>query len=131
MDDYCAPYKAKADVIISKWPEHLHYGSVLLTEDSAREYATVAAIAAVIFWSIWFGLEPLLSAMGVKSFTNLDKNRRFTIRKDCVHMVHHIGICAMLYYFLVFGCSYDNGVFPPVDSDWTYFRWINSQECRW
>lgn len=45
-------------------------------------------------------------------------------------MTHHIFCLYFATKVIILGCSSQDAVWPPVESDWTYFKWIETPECR-
>ena len=50
--------------------------------------------------------------------------------RDIVHMTHHVIATGNCLRVLLFACQEGDG-FPPLQTDWNYFRWFVSQECRY
>lgn len=128
--DFCAKDRMNADEIIGKWPQHLQSGTIFITENSANNFMQVAVAATVLMWSLWFGCDPVFKAIGLKSYTDLEKKARHIVVRDIVHMSHHLICTFNCFRVIIFACSDGDG-FPPLETDWNYFRFFLVQECRY
>lgn len=82
-----------------------------------------------MFWGLWFGLNYVLDALDIQSFTILGPEKRQLIIRDVIHLTHHIGISAICIWFFLTSCK-DDDIWPSLESDWTYLRWFVEPECR-
>lgn len=47
-----------------------------------------------------------------------------------IHITHHAVATFIAIRVIMFECTFDNGVWPKLESNWTYFKWIELAECR-
>ena len=81
----------------------------------------------MFFWSFYLGSNELF--MQFRFFKDKTQADKEDFRAIFTCMLHHIIISVYGFYTFAIVCT-DSDVFPVNDSDWQFFRYINSDTCR-
>ena len=101
-------------------------GSAWTTEDSSREFAVFYTCFSVFFWSFYLSSNEFFTQFSF--FKEKSKNDKEEFRALFTGLLHHIIISVYGIYTFAIVCT-DADVLPVNDSDWKFFRYIDSETC--